>query len=284
MIKILSLKNEFEQNRNDTSNDQNFKNLNEILTELRDFLNELGYLAFGRDISVLRKTGPVNGNIILDSATRTMESIRLCCMNANFADAYTLLRKYRDDLFYYIYVFAVAGYSDITHFFDESQLNDDEKNIWDWMHNQQKELYIGCVLKCIASNPSVGKAVQDYKLRDSFDKLAEKLNNYVHSNGYLFYNEPFVRLNVKNKIKQKCDEFGEAALFITITFLFLVVLVNPLLIMSYDYIESQDFMDVPPDGSQYWVAPFVSDFLNEHKNVLDEKCDNYLREKTGMQI
>ena len=54
--------------------------------------------------------------------------------------------------------------------------------------------------------------------------------------------------------------------------------------MSYDYTDYLDVGDTPPDGSQYWVAPFVSDFLNNHKNVLDDRCDSYLREKTGMQI
>ena len=89
---------------------------------------------------------------------------------------------------------------------------------------------------------------------------------------------------MKNKIKEECKEFGEAAIFITISFLFLVVLIKPLLIMSSDYTDYLDVGDTPPDGSQYWVAPFVSDFLSTHKNVLDDRCDSYLREKTGMQI
>lgn len=136
----------------------------------------------------------------------------------------------------------------------------------------------------LASHPSARKAVQKFKLKDSFDKLADKLNDYVHSNGRLFYNEPYDRLAMNQKTKEKCDEFGKAAIFITVAFLFLAVLINPLLIMSYDYTDSLDFGDIPPEGSQYWVAPFVSDFLNKHKNVLDEKCDSYLREKTEMQI
>ena len=174
---------EFEKNRNAISKNQDFIDLDETLTELRDFLSELGYLAFGRDISVLRRIGPVNGNIILDSVTRTMESIRYCCLNANFADAYSLLRKYRDDLLYYLYLFAVADNSDFTQFVDVDQLNEDEKNIWDWVHNQQKDLHIGAVLKCIASHPATQSVVQKFRLKGSFDRLADKLNNYVHSNG-----------------------------------------------------------------------------------------------------
>lgn len=276
--------NQFEINRNGVSTNQDFISLIELLTQIRDFLNELGYLAFGRDMSVFRQTGVVNGNLILDSATRTMESIRFCCMNANFADAYSLLRKYRDDLFYYVYLFTVSNNSDFTQHVDVQQLNEDEKNIWNWVHNQQKDLHIGSVLKCIASYPAARKAVKEFQLKDSFDKLADKLNNYVHSNGYRFYNESYNRLDVKNKIKEECKEFGEAAIFITISFLFLVVLIKPLLIMSSDYTDYLDVGDTPPDGSQYWVAPFVSDFLCKHKNVLDDRCDSYLREKIGMQI
>ena len=90
--------NVFEKNRNDVGREPDFNRLLETLTELRDFLNELGYLSMGRDVSVLRRTGMINNSFVLDSATRTMESIRYCCMNANLADAYSLLRKFRDDL------------------------------------------------------------------------------------------------------------------------------------------------------------------------------------------
>lgn len=144
----------FEKNRYDVSREPVFNRLLEILTEIRDFLNELGYLSMGRDMSVLRRTGVVSGSIILDSATRTMESIRYCCMNANFADAYSLLRKFRDDLFYYVYQFAVADKSDFTQFVEINDLSVDEKNIWDWVYNQQNDLHIGSVLKYIASHPA----------------------------------------------------------------------------------------------------------------------------------
>ena len=50
----------------------------ETLTEIRDFLDKFGFLTFGRDISIIRVSRLINGNIVLDSATRTMESIRYC--------------------------------------------------------------------------------------------------------------------------------------------------------------------------------------------------------------
>ncbi len=60
--------NVFEKNRYDVSREPEFNRLLEILTEIRDFLNELGYLSMGRDMSVLRRTGVVSNSIILDSA------------------------------------------------------------------------------------------------------------------------------------------------------------------------------------------------------------------------
>ena len=54
--------------------------------------------------------------------------------------------------------------------------------------------------------------------------------------------------------------------------------------MSYDYTDYLDCGDVPPEGSQYWAAPFASQFFEKYKNVLDENIINYLRENTEMQI
>lgn len=275
---------EFEINRKQTRGNSEFILLDESLAGLRDFLNELGYLAFGRDISVFRRIGPVNGNVILDSATRTMESIRYCCLNANFADAYSLLRKYRDDLFYYVYLFAVSEDSDLMQNVDIDELKDEEKKIWDWVHNQQKDMHIGYVLKIIASHPSAGEAVKKFNLKGSFINLGDKLNDYVHSNGRSFYNESYEKLSIREKIKDKCEGFCEAVTYITVVFIFLSVLINPLYIMSSDYVDYLDCGEIPPEGSQYWVAPFVLEFMNKHKDVLDEKWVEYLRENTEMEI
>ena len=77
---------------------------------------------------------------------------------------------------------------------------------------------------------------------------------------------------------------GETITYITMSFLMVLVLIRPGLIMSEDYIDYLDCGDTPPDGSQYWVASFVSEYVSRHKGILDEKFDEYLRSVTGMQI
>lgn len=256
----------------------------DILRNVRDFIDNLSNLAFGRDIPFYRKVGFADANINLRSAARTLESIRYCCKNANFADAYTLLRKYRDDLFYYLYLLSVSDNSDITEYVDVGHLKKEEKDIWDWAHNQQENLYISEVLKYIAFHSAAKEAVHEFGLKELFDELADKLNDYVHSNGYKFYNRPYQMLNSHREVRNLCNDFCNSTLTITITFLFLTILIRPLVVMSTDYTDYLEVGDIPPDNSEYWVAPFVSDFLTKYKDLLDEKCIIYLRKQTKMEI
>lgn len=282
----MYLEDEFDENRFETNKDDCFNNLSKLIIEIRDFLNKLGYLNFGRDICMFTNIPDipiVSGNIILDSATRTVESIRYCIMNCNFADAYTLLRKFRDDIFYYLYLFSVYNKNSNEYSYN-CKMDKHEENIYDWINNRQNNLYIGDVLKYIANNLDILKAVKKFNLKKSFDDLSDNLNNYVHSNGYLFYNQSYYRLSQKEKIKELCDEFGQKLIYITIVFLFLLVLIKPISIMSYEYIDYLDFGDIPPKNSEYWVAPFVSEFFKKYKNMLDKNCISYLIENTKMEI
>lgn len=61
---MFSSLNEFELNRNRVSTNQDFVSLMDLLTQIRDFLSELGYLTFGRDMTAFRQAGAVNGNIV----------------------------------------------------------------------------------------------------------------------------------------------------------------------------------------------------------------------------
>ena len=273
----------FEINRSAIKENASFQELNTLLEEIRNFMYEIGFLTYDRDSIVLHQVGVISGNQILDSVSRTVESIRYCCLNANFADAYSLLRKYRDDAFYYIYMLAVGDKTDFMKFVELKDLGKDERNIYDWVKNQQNDVYIGAIFKAIASS-SAGDAIRKYKLKDSFDRLAIKLNNFVHSNGQAYYNFSYYRMDTYSDITKYCKEFGTAITYITMSFLMVLVLIRPGLIRAEDYVDYLDCGDTPPDGSQYWVASFVSEFINKHKGILDEKFDEYLRGITGMQI
>ena len=72
--------------------------------------------------------------------------------------------------------------------------------------------------------------------------------------------------------------------YILITFLFLLVLLSPVSIMASDYLDALDFSMTPEENSQYWVAPFVVEFIEKHKDLLGETSLEYLRTVTQMEI
>ena len=72
--------------------------------------------------------------------------------------------------------------------------------------------------------------------------------------------------------------------FITISFLFLIILFSPLSIMSTDYIDSLDLGLTPEENSQYWVAPFVEIYLKDNISLIDPECLKYLRDNTPMML
>ena len=72
--------------------------------------------------------------------------------------------------------------------------------------------------------------------------------------------------------------------YILITFLFLLVLLSPVSIMASDYLDALDFSMTPEENSQYWVAPFVVEFIEKHKDLLGETSFEYLRTVTLMSL
>lgn len=137
-------------------------------------------------------------------------------------------------------------------------------------------------MKYIASVPAVMEVIKKYHLKQVFDDLADKLNNYVHGNGKAFYNETY-RL-AQGVCRDMCNSFCKELELITVSFLMVLVVITPLSVMSSDYLECLDNGDVPSEGMQYWVAPFVDDYLSEHKGAIHVQCIEYLKEITGMQF
>ena len=52
--------------------------------------------------------------------------------------------------------------------------------------------------------------------------------------------------------------------------------------MSTDYVDCLDCNMTPPEGSQYWVAPFVATFFKDNLTLINKNCIDYLRENTPM--
>lgn len=246
--------------------------------DVEKFLSDFGFLSFGRDF-VLCGKHTFSLQMISTASELTAGSIISCCESGCMADAYSLLRKYRDDLFFYLYI---AVYDSCNKIDGKSPAVDQmEANIERWIKNDLDDLHIGTVLQAIGQSSRVRNAVQKYKLKSYFDTLNKRLNDYVHSNGVAFYNRNVNAYQGKTLQKQ-LEALLKDMRSITITFLFLLALISPLSIMSTDYVDYLDCNETPPEDSQYWVAPFVTKFFKANLDLINDSCMKYLKDNTLM--
>lgn len=121
----------FLQHRLSVSNDESIQSLVIHIGYLQYFLDNLGHLVFGRDI-IITRINVVSTQDIVQSVVLTLKTIQLCCEYGHLADVNVLVRKYRDDLFFYLYVFLVGANSDLL---STADLTKHEQNINRWVSN-----------------------------------------------------------------------------------------------------------------------------------------------------
>ena len=209
--------------------------------------------------------------VILLSVEQTLGSLESVCALGNFSDAHILLRKCRDDLFFYLY--------STTSYENEEAV----KNIKTWMQNDLSNLHFSCVLKSIGSSSKLSEVVKKYNLQKSFNTIGKKLNDFTHGNGMSLYNKRYEHYR-EGELKEICDSLKDALNHIVVTFVFLEALCNPMSLMGNHYVDYLDCGLTPLDGSEYWVSAYVTDFFNDKKKFLDEDCAKYLQDNTGMQL
>lgn len=267
------------KNENIINNCKNTLILIEQLKSLESFLGDFNFLVFGRD-NIVCKNYVFSLQTILISSQLTLGNIIECCKCFCLADAYTLLRKYRDDLFFCLYL---VVYDSNVKLQKNAKTNKMETNIEQWCKNNLSNLNISEVLSTIGMSDNLKESVYKFGLQKSFDEIGKHLNNYTHGNGYSFYNINASSLD-ENNIENQFKNIIYIAKYITTTFLFLLVLCSPLYIMSTDYIDYLEFGQTPPKDSQYWVAPFIVEFFKNNIEMIDKNCYEYLKENTCMAL
>lgn len=86
-------------------------------------------------------------------------------------------------LFFYLYI---SVYNSLDKRSEKAKAV--EANIVKWLKNDLVDFRISQVLKAIATAPQLRDAVLKFNLKESFQKIGDALNDYVHSNGYDYYN------------------------------------------------------------------------------------------------
>lgn len=249
------------------------------LHAVEKLVSDLGFLTFGRDYIVCGNR-VISLQSIIVSAELTAGTIINCCECACIADAHTLLRKYRDDLFFYLYL---VLFSEAEKSGDSKSSASMEQNIINWMDGNLSNLRIQEILKAIGTSKQLQEAVKKYSLHKSFNQIGNRLNNFVHGNGQMYYNRN-INAYRPGELERDFQSLINDAKYITVTFLFLLILCSPVFVMAFDYIDALDCGCTPPQDSMYWVAPFVEKFMKENISLIDSNCYQYLKDCSIMQF
>lgn len=285
--------------------------------KLIDFLNDLSIHVsnVGRICITSSNRTYIFQTLLIDSAVKTLNSVKQCCSFAGFSDANILTRKYRDDLMLHLYILEVlnnrkvltdAQQKDMEENFDcdkfvkfvelglYNTINGITKNSHDfivdaWFEDKitnEQQLSIKRYMKYFKENESIAKMLNEYKLENEWNAIRTKLNDYTHNNGQAHTRDNVLPDNDLKTINTRLIEILTSLKYITSVFLMLLILIDPLMIQSSEYIDYRECELEPPEDCQYNVAPFILDFLNEYVNTINPELKAFLRHnnKYGMLI
>jgi len=246
---------------------------------------------------------------LIESASKTLENIKHCCSIGSFSDANTLIRKLRDDLIQYVYILTIIRnrkafiedniddlekyIESLSNFTINETLTDDEKAISAWFSNTvfelnfpiKRKLEFENYMKVLKQNPNINDVIEKYNLQKYWEMLRKRLNDYVHNNGIIYSMHNSVETYDKN-LKIHLKNVNVRTDYISSFFIIILLMVDPSLIMSTEYIDYIDSNLKPPEDSQYNVAIFVQNFIDLKISKLHPELKNYLKDNNiyGMKI
>ena len=239
------------------------------------------------------------------SAMNTVTSIDFCCSRNAYSDAYTLVRKYRDDLLQYLFLLnlikSTHGLTDdeLKNFpFNEESLvkileldfkiltSGERKStaqfaMESWMYNDldksnnsktRKDFFDASKYKkdLIGNNDRVKYLFANF-FNSIWTDTDRTLNNYVHTNGKKYLTDNYIYQ--KNK-REKDQELINNLQRLTDIFLCLLAVIDSTKMHSSDYMDYMEMGTQPPEGCQYWVCPCIIDYMN---NRFDSRLLTYIQ-------
>lgn len=247
------------------------------------------------------------------SVMNTLVSIDFCADREHFSDAFTLARKYRDDLMQYVYllnvVSGIRGLSDeelnkydITNLQSfmkmiETEMlllaagerkNKEQKAVEAWFYKEletnahskeRKDYFDASKYKSHLENANDKlKHIMSSYFEDIWRTVDRKLNNYVHGNGVNYISVNYVRTIDSGKIH---NELIEIMKNITSIFLCALAMVDATLMRSTDYLDALEFDEKPIEGSQYWVAPCIVEYMEKNFPRIDTGLLQYIEDNNA---
>ena len=299
-----------------------FRSFEKVIRDCQDLLDCLGDVLSSQTLICISgdKTYMLHDEF-LQSCVQTLHNVLHCCKQGCISDASILARKYRDDLFLYLYIIEVLSKrkglteneingilgdnpipteeswmkiieSQYTILASGSRKNADDLAVDSWFNNSsdngsyRNKLDIKNYLRVLKQDPIVNQCVSECDLDAILKEISLRLNNYTHNNGRMYLDHNLYGRTRREDIEVYIDSLSKDVSYITSAFLALLILIKPNAIMSYDYVFCLEEGLEPPEDSQYWVASFAQEFIDCYIVKLHPELKPFIKNnnKYGMQI
>lgn len=247
------------------------------------------------------------------SAENTIRSIDFCCQRGYFADAFTLARKYRDDMIQYIFIAQVINNmlnvsdEDVKKYCGESlsvegliQLVENKLKIlregtnktdteiavelWRYGILENKEYYKERK-KFFDTSKYIRKLTEDIRVKNLMEKYLQEiwertdriLNNYVHGNGYRYLVDNYA----VQRYKENKEKLIETVRNITSIFISIFSIVQPNIFQSIDYRSAIECGYIPEEGCEYWVMSIIVEYMDKFFSKIHPELLQFLEDNNG---
>ena len=217
------------------------------------------------------------GNELLDSTVMTLKNIKSCMANGGLSDAYTLLRKVRDESLLFLYFLTIVK----AHYSKRVEINEQIKDLFDWYDSKISFTKNEDIFNYIRGYQNVKSVLSELKLDSEWETLRVKLNDYVHTKGR---QNAFSNYSQIYDYEIGFDEFSDDIKYVAVSFICILLMIDSTIIMSTDYIDHLEMNMTPPEGTQYKVAPVVQDFINIYLKSYNNELVSLIKETSVMNI
>lgn len=254
-----------------------------LLADIKEFYY---YLSMNDDtcsLSVVKNIFNVNYDIYC-SLSNTVDSMLTLLNKGRINDSMALMRKYNDAVIIHVYSMILIE-DEKSIFFNESH-KIYENIVNKWVHGKEqlmkREKQILNKIKSI--DKRLEKLLFSDKEKETYNKGRTIGDDNVHYNSYDMFtinNEQI--MNNKYSIDYLNDAYN-AILFIFIIHFSYIVRINPLSMVSSDYVCMLDAGLTPEEGSQNYAASFAIDIFFKYIKPYDKELANYLNNCTFLEF
>ncbi|OCH29854.1 hypothetical protein A6E13_19635 [Aliivibrio fischeri] len=259
------------------STDDKYVN-NEIFTELKYYADFYEYLS---DSVMCFPTSGTSAIMNIDtyvfmSIKGTIESINLVLKDGQLNDAYALLRKFYDSVLINSYVNLY-----INDHADKSVMYVQKIN--DWLKGKEALPRMGEMTKYLNNS---SKLVELNKLIDADDRyksIRKRCNDNMHYNYFslLMMNEGKVYMKERYQHLLQLKQDIKDVFLLNIIYMFII---NDYYMLSSDYVDYLEAGMTPPEDSQYWVAPFIQEMVDNFLKTERPDFFKLLSDSTSMHL